>query len=298
MLNANPRLMAGLLLGALTSIIWGGHPVLARLALNGQGFHVLDLLFCRYAPAMMILAPLAWRARADIRRLGMRRLLLLSLFGGAGNLFLFATALQHAPASHGATIAPMAVPVAGAILAWWLLQERPTPGRVAALGVMLLGMLVIGWDGLGLHPGAWVGDLLLVGAGGTWAAFTVLLRRWQVAAIPATAAVTMVSAFLVLPPFLAMRVEPFLALPTGLVLWMLLAQGVLLGSITMLLFARSVEMLGATRAGTLAVLVPVGGLVLAALVLGEPIGPVKILGAALAVGAMLVAVLFTGRRTA
>lgn len=296
MLNANPRLLAGLALGAAASVIWGGHPVVARLALSGQGFHVLDVLFCRYAPAALLLAPLAWRARPDILRLTGKQLVLLSLFGGAGNLLIFATALRFAPASHGATIAPMTVPVAGAILAWWLLKERPTPGRVAALGVMLLGMLIIGWDGLGLHPGAWVGDLLLVGAGGTWACFTVLLRRWQVAAIPATAAVTLASAVIVVPLFLALRLEPFLELPTGLILWMLLAQGVLLGCISMLLFARSVEMLGATRAGTLAVLVPVGGLILASLVLGEPIGPVKILGASLAVGAMLVAVLFTGRR--
>jgi drug/metabolite transporter (DMT)-like permease len=64
----------------------------------------------------------------------------------------------------------------------------------------------------------------------------------------------------------------------------------------MLLFARSVEMLGATRASTLSVVVPVMGLIASALLLGETIGPVKALGATLSVSAMLVAVLFTGRR--
>jgi drug/metabolite transporter (DMT)-like permease len=190
----------------------------------------------------------------------------------------------------------MTAPVAGALLAWWLLREQPTPGRIAALAGMLTGVMIIAWDGLGLHPGAWVGDLMLVGAGSTWAVFTVLLRRWHVAAIPASAAVTLVSFVFTIPVFLALRVEPFFALPTGLILWMMLAQGVLLGSISMLLFARSVELLGATRAGTLAVLVPVSGLIFSAMILGEPIGAVKILGAGLAVGAMLVAVLFTGRR--
>jgi drug/metabolite transporter (DMT)-like permease len=296
MLKLNPKLLFGLLLGALASVIWGGHSVVARLALNGQGFHVLDLLFCRYLPAALILMPLAWRARGDILRLGVRRLLLLSFFGGAGNFIIFVTAFHFAPASHGATIAPMAAPVAGALFAWWLLRERPTPGRIAALAGMLTGVMIIAWDGLGLHPGAWVGDLMLVGAGSTWAVFTVLLRRWHLAAIPASAAVTLVSFVFTVPVFLALRVEPFFALPTGLILWMMLAQGVLLGSISMLLFARSVEVLGATRAGTLAVLVPVSGLVFSWLILGEPIGAVKILGAGLAVGAMLVAVLFTGRR--
>jgi drug/metabolite transporter (DMT)-like permease len=55
-------------------------------------------------------------------------------------------------------------------------------------------------------------------------------------------------------------------------------------------------MLGATRAATLSVLVPVTGLTAAWLVLGEPIGWLKAAGATLAVSAMLVAVLFTGRK--
>jgi drug/metabolite transporter (DMT)-like permease len=149
---------------------------------------------------------------------------------------------------------------------------------------MLSGVLIIGWDGLGQHPGAWRGDLMLIGAGITWAVFTVLLRRWQVPAVPATAAVTMVSVPFVFPPWLYFRAEAFFALPTDLVIWMIVAQGVLLGSLSMLLFARSVEMLGATRASTLSVIVPVTGLILSAVVLAEPIGLVKALGATLSVG--------------
>ncbi len=280
----------------MASVIWGGHAVVARLALVGQGIHVLDILFCRYVPASLLLFPLIWRHREQIRRLGWRRIFVLFLFAGAGNLVLFASALKFAPATHGSTIAPMVSPLFGALLAWWLLAERPTQGRVAALGAMLAGVLIIAWDGLGQHPGAWRGDLLLMGAGATWSVFTVLLRRWQVSAVPAAAAVTLVSVPLVLPPFLMFRADAFFALPTGLVVWMIVAQGVLLGSLSMLLFGRSVEMLGATRAATLSVLVPVTGLILSAAVLGEEIGPVKAAGAAVCTLAMLAAVLFTGRR--
>ncbi len=295
-MNISPKILVGLLIGILASTIWGGHAAVARLALTGQGLEVLDLLFCRYVPASLLLLPLIWRERAAMRALGWRRILVLFLFAGAGNLILFASALKYAPATHGSTIAPMVMPVAGALIAWWLLKERPTPGRAAALAAMLTGVLIIGWDGLGMHPGAWRGDLLLVGAGSTWAVFTILLRLWQVPAIPATAAVTLVSVPFVLPPFLYFRAEAFFALPTSLVIWMMVAQGVLLGVVSMLLFARSVEMLGATRASTLSVVVPVMGLITSALLLGETIGPVKALGATLSVSAMLVAVLFTGRR--
>ena len=296
--SATRRLLVGLLLGATASMIWGGHGVVARLALTGQGITVLDMLFCRYLPAALLLAPFAWRERAAILALGWRKLLVLTFFGGCGNMLLFVSAMHWAPASHGGTIAPMMGPITGALAAWWLLHERPTMGRLAALATMLAGILMIAWDGFGMDPGAWKGDLLLVGAGGGWGVFTVLLRRWRVAAIPAAAAVSFTSLAFVVPAFLLLRAPEFLALPPLLIGWMMLAQGVILGFASMLLFARSVEMLGATRAATLSVLVPATGLTAAWLVLGEPIGWFKASGALLAVSAMLIAVLFTGRRPA
>jgi drug/metabolite transporter (DMT)-like permease len=72
----------------------------------------------------------------------------------------------------------------------------------------------------------------------------------------------------------------------------------MIGAVSMLLYARSLELLGATRAASLAVVMPVMALLLAWLVLGEAIGLVPLAGAALAVGGMLAAVLFTGRRVA
>lgn len=290
------RLLLGLLLGASASIIWGGHAVLARLAVTAQGFSVLDILFARYVPAAMLLAPFAWRSRWQILALGPWRLIALTICGGAGNLGLFIWALQYAPATHGATIAPMTGPVVAALGAWWLLGERPTRGRIAALAAMLAGVLIIGWEGLGLTPGAWRGDLLLLACGATWGMFGVLLRRWQLGAIAASATVCVVSVPFVLPFFLVFSAGSFFAQPPLLLAWMVFAQGFLIGCVSMLLFARSVEMLGPTRAGTIAVLVPVIGMVAAWAILHEPIGPGQGFGAALAVGAMLVAVLFTGRR--
>lgn len=294
-----PKLLLGLTLGVLASFIWGGHAVVARPALAGQGFHPLDLAMFRYAPAALVLAPFAWQARDVLRGLGVRRLLILASCGGFPNLMLFLTALLYAPASHGGTIAPMTVPVVGALLAIPLIGEWPTRSRAAALAIMAAGVLMIGWDGVsGAHPGAWRGDLLLVGAGGTWAVFTLLLRRWQVPAIPATAAVTLVSALLVLPLWLPWRSADILGLPPRLVLFHLIMQGIVLGALAMFLYARAVELLGPTRAATLGVMVPVIALLLAGLWLGEPVSLLQALGAICAVGGMLAAVLFTGRKSA
>jgi len=294
----NPKLLLGFAFGIIACVIWGGHAVIARSAVAGQGFVPLDLMAFRYAPAALLLAPLAWRERRAIAALGPRKILMLAAMGGAPNLYFFVGSLVYAPASHGGTIAPMTSPIFGALLAIPLLREVPTAGRVAALAAMAAGVLLIGWDGVaGEHPGAWRGDLMLVGAGATWAAFTVLLRRWQVAAIPATAVVTIVSGLFVLPLWVPLRLDALPTLPMGVVVWQLFAQGVMLGVVSLFLYARAVELLGATRSASLGVMVPVVGLLLSALLLGESLGGLKLMGAALAVGGMLAAVLFTGRRT-
>ncbi len=295
----NPKILLGLVLGVSSALIWGGHAVVARPALAGQGFHPIDLAAFRYGPGALVLAPFAWAARAALSRIGWRHVLLLALFGGAPNLLLFLWALVYAPASHGGTIAPMTVPIAGALLAIPMLREWPSQGRALALAVMAAGVLMIGWDGVaGAHPGAWRGDLLLVGAGTTWAVFTMLLRRWQVPAIPATAAVTMVSAAVILPIWLPWRAAEVATLPAMSILLHVATQGLALGVMAMFLYARAVELLGATRAATLSIMVPVTTLLLAYLLLGEHISWLQGIGASLAVGGMLAAVLFTGRTTA
>ena len=285
----NPKLILGLAFGFASALIWGGHAVIARPVLADGSFSSFDLAAFRYGVGMMALVPFAWAARATLLRLGLRRILLLALFGGAPNLMLFLVALVYAPASHGGTIGPMTAPIVGAILAIPLLKEWPTQGRALALGAMVMGVLMIGWDGvMGDYPGAWRGDLLLMASGATWAVFTLLLRRWQVPAIPATAAITIVSGLAILPFWLPMRAAEVFAMPAGLVL----------GCVAMFFFARAVELLGATRAATLSVMVPVVALLLAGLWLREPLSLLQILGAGLAVAGMLAAVLFTGRKSA
>jgi drug/metabolite transporter (DMT)-like permease len=71
----NPKILAGLALGMASSVIWGGHAVVARLALAGQGFHPLDLAACRFIPGALLLGHLAWGARVRLREVGLAKLL-------------------------------------------------------------------------------------------------------------------------------------------------------------------------------------------------------------------------------
>lgn len=293
--RVTPNLLVGLALGISATTIWGVYAVVSRAAIL-EGFQPLDIVALRYFAAALALAPFAWRERAAIAAVGWRRLTVLAMAGGAFNSLFYAAGLVYAPATHAGTIPPIVVAIVGTLLAIPILREVPTWGRILALLVMASGVLLMGLDGLlGAHPGAWRGDLLLACAGVTWSFFTILLRAWQVPAIPAVAAVTMLSAALI--PFWApFRLHVLLEMPWQSIAFQAVAQGVVVGAFSVFLYAKATEKLGATKAAALPALGPAIAVVAAWLVLGEPLGPVTLLGVALAIGGMLAAVLFTGRR--
>ena len=287
----------GLAFGLAAAFAWGAQAVVARSG-TVAGYTPLDLAALRYIAAGLVLAPFAWRARQALAAIGLKRLVVVAIAGGAGNALLFSWGLVHAPASHGGTIAPITAAIMGAVLGIPLLREWPTRGRVVAIGVIVLGVALIGWDGIGgEHPGAWRGDLILLCAGTSWAAFTLLLRRWRVPALAGNAAVCCLSALMLVPVWLALGMGSVPGQPIGMTLLQMVAQGLIASALATTLYAKAGELLGATRTACLTALVPVMAVMLSVIVLAEPLGWAKLVGVTLAVGGMLVAVIFTGRRT-
>ena len=296
-MNQSRDISLGLAFGLAAAFAWGAQAVVARSG-TVAGYTPLDLAALRYIAAGLVLAPFAWRARAALLAIGLPRLIVVAIAGGAGNALLFSWGLVHAPASHGGTIAPITAAIMGAVLGIPLLREWPTRGRVVAIGVIVAGVALIGWDGIGgAHPGAWRGDLILLCAGTSWAAFTLLLRRWQVPALAGNAAVCCLSALMLVPVWLALGMGSVPGQPIGMTLLQMVAQGLIASALATTLYARAGELLGATRTACLTALVPVTAVMLSVLVLAEPLGLAKLSGVTLAVGGMLAAVVFTGRKS-
>ena len=296
-MNQTRDVSIGLAFGLAAAFAWGAQAVVARSG-TVAGYTPLDLAALRYIAAGLVLAPFAWRARHALAAIGLKRLIVVAIAGGAGNALLFSWGLVHAPASHGGTIAPITAAIMGAVLGIPLLREWPTRGRVIAIGVIVAGVALIGWDGIGgEHPGAWRGDLILLCAGTSWAAFTLLLRRWRVPALAGNAAVCCLSALMLVPVWLALGMGSVPGQPIGMTLLQMVAQGLIASALATTLYARAGELLGATRTACLTALVPVMAVMLSVIVLAEPLGWAKLAGVTLAVGGMLVAVVFTGRRT-
>lgn len=115
---------------------------------------------------------------------------------GAGPAFsgLYTYGLSMTPYTHGSVISPSVVTIGALGLAALFLGERIGAWRVLGTITVLAGLvLVAGGDFLTLEGPAFSAyDVLFVGSGLLWASYTVLLRRWRIDPIAATAAVAVV----------------------------------------------------------------------------------------------------------
>lgn len=251
--------------------IWTGFILVTRYSERGTLLPA-DLAALRFFGAAIVMAPWLWKYRA--RMPAWPRMLLLALCGGLGYALFAYHAFQLAPAAHAAVLLPGMMPFLVALVAIVVLGEKPGPMRAIGLAIIGAGMVCVGVEGIApsLGTGAtWLGDLLFVAASLSWSVFTVLLRRWQIPPWDAVAITACVSALLYMPLWL-------LVLPSSIdeAPWREIAlqggyQGFLAVIVAMVLFARAVAGIGATRMGVLMALVPAAGALLAVPVLGEPL---------------------------
>src|SRR3712207_6685509 len=114
------------------------------------------------------------------------RSLVLTLLGGVPYFLLTAGALAFTSATHGSILNPGGTMVFAPLLAWLVLGDKPGAGVMVGVAILVLGLLMIGGEGLleGAGGGrAWIGDLLLLWSGFDWALFGVLMRRWALSGL-------------------------------------------------------------------------------------------------------------------
>jgi drug/metabolite transporter (DMT)-like permease len=167
-------------------------------------------------------------------------------------------------------------------------HERLTRWRLAALALSTCGVVLVLAGGMGDTPvGAIVpaGIALALLASASQVVF-VTVSRTGYGTVPADAATLVImatalagSAVLAL---LTGQVDALLVPLGSLALWpFILLAGIAAAGISSLLFLTAIRRIGGTRTGILMLLEPVVGVVLAALLLGEAMGPVQLAGAAL-----------------
>ncbi len=170
-LAARPRLSA--LFGALWIAFSG---IFYRF--SGASPSTATVFRCGYA--VLFLLPLAWGERRRYGPLGPGtiRLALLAGIFFAADLTFWHHSIEYVGAGLATVLGNLQIVVV-AIVAWFVMGERPTPGTVIAIPVMLVGVVliagVLGGDAYGRDP--LLGSVLGILTALSYAGYLIFMRR-------------------------------------------------------------------------------------------------------------------------
>lgn len=284
----------------LTAIFWGGNAVASRMAVGELS--PMALVTIRWGVVSLIMLALSWRDCLRDWPVIRKNWLPISLMGFFG--FTLYQALYFA-AAHATTGVHLAI-LQGVAPAFIFAGARifyGTPiGLVRGFGLALsmLAVAVVATRGAPLHLFQMdlnIGDVAMLVASVLYAGYTIALRqRPPVSAMAFFTAISVIAMITSLPllggEILLGRAQ--WPTPKG---WLVLSYIVIFPSLlAQVFFIRGVAMIGPGRASLFYNLVPVFGAVMSVTLLGEPFELYHAAALALALGGVLIAELFGGRR--
>ena len=271
----------------LIATLWGTFPATAKVAL--EYFPPIFLTAVRCAIASSFLVLLLLRSGAEsARELGagsIRSFFILGFCGLFVSTQISYIGIYYTTAANAAILQTTG-PVLVAVAARLYLADRLRPLQKAGAALSMVGVLVVVTDGR-----LWslrvedlrLGDFLTIFALCGWAAYTVYGKRVLLTHSPAltTTAAYICGTILVVP--LAAATAPLFPMPkiTAGVAWAVVLYQALLGAVAHIWWYRAVQVVGPSRSAVFMNLTPIVGVVLAALLLGEPIDVWHVAGAAL-----------------
>lgn len=270
----------------LTALFWGGTFIAGRVVVRHVGPYSAS--FMRFAIAGILLAAIAWRTEGGNMRLARHQalpVLVLGLSGVFGYNIFFLKGLKLIEAGRASMIIANN-PIFIALFSAWLFREKLTPVRLAGILTSITGAVVVISRG---HPaslfrgGIGPGELLLFGCVACWVTFSLVgkVLMGSLRPLPSVTWSVLVGALALAGPAwsegLPSRIGGFTAVD-WLCLGFLGVFGTVLGFVW---FYQGIQRLGALRAGLFINFVPVCGVLLAFLLLGEPLTASLLAGAAL-----------------
>ncbi|MBC3919335.1 DMT family transporter [Undibacterium sp. CY18W] len=278
----------GILYGLVVAIIWGAQPVVATFGYRAS-LTILDLTLLRFTVSGLVMLPLflrrgVWNAGGT----GWPRALVLLLLAGPLYNMVLVGGLHWAPASHSSLIYPAFTPLFTSILAR-LMLGRQDRIPLFGLGLLVLGVLVVKIGSVLQAPAqvyadAWRGDLLFMLAALMWSFYTVLMRRWNTDPL-SVVSVIQVGALLYVPVYFLFEGGALFDKDLVAIAVQAGYQGLLVSVVSVLLFNLAVKQMGA-KASMFTALMPLVGVSLAIVVLGEAMSLSLLAGALLISGGL------------
>jgi drug/metabolite transporter (DMT)-like permease len=274
--------------------IWGGTFV--------AGKHVVAVLspimgsFARYVIACVALLVAAFVLEGGLPRLSRQQLFSTFLLGALGvfayNLF-FMGALERLPGSRAALIIALN-PVITITISALALKERLRGHRWLGVAIALFGVwIVISHGDIAsiASAGVGAGELFMLAAVTSWALYTVIGRKVLGGLTPLAATNyaalwgTLLLGIVAAPQIADLRLAQFDWRMTGALLYL----GVCGTALAFVWYYTSIKKLGTAVASIFTNLVPVFGVTISVLLLGEPLLMSMLIGGAIAiVGVMMV----------
>lgn len=278
------RKLAGVALIVVSASSFGTLAILGRYA-YASGMDTFSMLFLRFSLAAVLMLVLLYARRERFPRGAvLLRLVLMGGLGYVGQSFSYLTALKYASAGLVALLLYL-YPAFVALLSALVLREQITGLKGLALALALVGTaLTVGPSG-----GQAAGILLAISAAVIYSVYIIVGAgvMKQVSAIQSSS-VIFASAGAVYGLLMVANQPHLPASATG---WIVIGLLVLIATVVpVVTFLAGLERIGATNAAMLSTLEPVVTVLLAALLLGEALEPIALLGGAL----ILVAVLLLG----
>lgn len=269
----------------LPILIWSYNWVVMKQVLAWIG--PFDFSALRFALGALVLFALMLARGRSLKPPPLGQTILIGLAQTAGFQALVQWALVDGGAGRTALLA-YTMPFWVVLLAWWLLSDRPGPRQWASVALAATGLLFVlePWQGVGGARSA----ALAIGGGLCWALGTVLTKRlFQRGGIDALSLTTWQMAFGALAlSILALATHEHPIQWSGS-LWAALAYNAVLASgAAWLLWSWVVERLPANVVGLSSLAVPIVGIVLAWLLLGEQPSAMEGVGIALIAAALIV----------
>lgn len=279
------------LLFLLLGFLWGSSYIFIKIGVEG-GLTPFVLVSLRLLCGFALLAIVVRIAREPLPRTARMygHLVVLGAFSVAIPFTLITWAERSVDSTIAATITS-AVPLFVIMFAPFLLRDEPiTLNKLVGVAIGLAGVaILVGFDPAALTGGSLAAEIALVGATASYAMGGVYARKMVHGLRPMIPAMFQVFFAFVMVTVLAFIFEKPMEAPitfeTGFaVLWI----GLLGSGVAYLVFFRLLRAWGATRTSLVAYLLPIVGIALGAIVLGETIDAALLIGTALIIGGIFV----------
>ena len=274
----------GHLCATITVLIWGTTFISTKVLL--RSLSPVEILFARFLIGFATLALLRPR-RLKLRN--WREELYFAAAGLMGVTFYYLLeniALTLTTASNVGVVSSSAPFFTGILAGWFLKAEKPGAQFYVGFAAAIAGIALISFNGnynLQLNP---LGDLLALLAAATWAVYSILIRKiggWGYDTIQATKRMFFYGLLFMVPALFFMDfrigIDRYLD-PVNLGNILFLGLGA--SAACFVTWNMAVGLLGAVKTSVYIYVVPVITVAASVLILGEPLTPLLVVGAALA----------------